>query len=695
MTTNNSGKTGIRGGMVAAICMLAPLQLLLAAEMNSGEEDFLLDLPVMLSVTRLPQNRLELPASLSVIDRRMIEASGATSIADLFKMVAGFQMTHAGGNLSAITYHGMGDKYARRIQVLVDGRSIYMPANGGVDWVDVPLMMENIERIEVLRGPNGVAYGANAFTAVINIITRSAVDTQGIYAKYQGGGDDYNRTLVRYGGQSGNLDYRVSMEMQRDDGFDDVNFPGKPYPYSIKDDKKSKKLSVRGDYRADINDYIHFATGYNQGHRGDGYLTSGSSGNYDVDMWPAYDSYNRRHFQQIKWRHIIDTEDEFTFNLYHNYSETQSSYETALISEIFDIDPVVVELGLGIPDQALAIQQDIRAERYNLEFEHRFRVSDAVRLAWGAEARLDEVASRGYLNRDEPIKNHLYRGFGQVEWKPRPSYVVNAGMMVENNDVTGTQLSPRLALNHNFSSAHAMRVSYTRAYRTPVILEEYADHALRLSSDDSVAVQLWKSPGGLDAEEIASYEFGLMGYLGDGDSHYDFKIFKEVIDMITPVDDMSYPQPYVPEEALTFINADQVKLRGFELQLKTSSKERTMLSLGFSHIRAAGVITDEINPVVVESIERYVPSYTVSGVLDHKFGGGWQGSMSLYQTNRQKFWHETKVNILDLRLAKGFSIGGGKGKFSISAQNVNKDYYDYQDEYVIKPKVYASLELEI
>lgn len=664
-----------------------------AAGAASEEANFFGDMPVVLTVTRLPQNRLELPASLTVIDRRMIAASGATEIPDLLRLAAGFQLAHVGGTRTSVTYHGMSDDYARRIQVLVDGRSVYMPATGGVDWADIPLAIEDIDRIEVLRGPNGEAFGANSFMGVVNIITRHAAETQGTYAKVQTGEGDYQRAVVRQGGKVGDLDFRVTFEHQSDGGFDDVTFPYEPRPYIIKDDKQSDRVNFRGDYRAGVNDYLNFSLGYNQGPRGTGYYSSGSAGNRDVETAPAYDTYNRRHFQQLKWRRILSSDDEFQVNLYHNYTNTQANYETALLSDIFDVDPALIPLAFnGINDQPLTLKQHIKAERYNLELEHRFRANANLRWVWGAEARLDEVTAEGYMDRDDPVKNRLYRVFAHSEWRPFDTYLVNIGAMVEHNDITNTNVSPRVAINKTLAQGHAMRLSYTQAYRTPAILEEYADYSAHLSSDNSVFKQLWKSYGGLEPEQITAYELGFMGYLGDSRSHYDFKVFKEEVrDMITPVTDHNFPGPY-DNEALVFRNGDWADLRGYELQLKLQAEEATMVSIGFSHVRAEGELTSDINPTETIPMEEFVPYYTTSFLLDHRFGGGWSGSVQLYHVDHQRFWYSVGVNTMNLRVAKSFKLDGHEGEFAIAAHDVNNSYYDYQNEYVITPRIYVSLD---
>jgi len=143
------------------------------------EADFLADLPVVLTVSRMTQALQDSPASVTVIDQDMIRASGFQDIADLLRLVPGFSVGYTRNNTFAIGYHGFADAYSRRFQVLVDGRSIYSPNFGEVNWGTLPLAMEDIERIEVVRGPDAAVYGANAFFAIINIISKDPSTTRG------------------------------------------------------------------------------------------------------------------------------------------------------------------------------------------------------------------------------------------------------------------------------------------------------------------------------------------------------------------------------------------------------------------------------------------------------------------------------------------------------------------------------------
>jgi len=636
-----------------------------------GEEQYFDELPVVVSATRLPQTPLELPASLTVIDRRMIEASGVTDIPELLRLVAGFQIAHVDGASYAITYHGMGDGLARRIQVLVDGRSVYMPATSAVDWADLPQAIEDIERIEVLRGPNGVTFGDNSFSAVVNIITQEAKSARGSYARIQAGQGNYRRLVARQGEKLGDLDLRLTFEHQSDDGLDDTVI--KNNLYSIKDDKLSNKMSLRGDWRAAVNDYVQINAGMNSGVRGGGYNPTTSY----ADVYggePATEIRNWRHFEQLKWRHINSSDNELQLNAYHEYTDTHSGYTTRT------------------PWWPLVVVNDSLSERYAMELEHRFRLSNSIRVVWGGEARLDQVTASGFLNTDEAVENHMYRFFTQAEWQPAEDYLVNLGAMLEHNDIAGTHLSPRLAVNYRFSPAHAMRISATRAYRTPSILEENADYTATLESDPAQYVQIWKSQGDLQSEKMTSYEIGWMGNLGSARNQYDFKLFKEHIrDVISHPIWLGYSSP-IPSDPLLFMNRDWVDLEGFEGQVKAYASDDTMLSFGYSHVNAQGTYTKRLNPEKVESIGDNVPNDTFSWLVEHRLDSNWRTSLAFYHVDHVAFWHQTSLNTADVRLSRRFKSGDNEGEIAFVARDIMGAYYDYQDERVINRRLYLSLE---
>ena len=119
------------------------------------EEDYYFqEMPVVLTASRLSQPISEAPSAMTVIDREMINASGFRTVPDLMRLVPGMYVGFQDANNPVVTLNGATDQFSRRMQILIDGRSIYMPPFGGVSWADLPLLVEDIERIEVVRGLN-------------------------------------------------------------------------------------------------------------------------------------------------------------------------------------------------------------------------------------------------------------------------------------------------------------------------------------------------------------------------------------------------------------------------------------------------------------------------------------------------------------------------------------------------------------
>src|SRR5437867_5567952 len=131
------------------------------------------------TVSRKQQRLSQTPAAVFVITQEDIRRSGMTNIADRLRMVPGVQVGQAQGGLWAVSARGFNDTYSNKLLVLVDGRTVYSPIDSGVFWDEQDLFLENIERIEVIRGPGATLWGANAVNGVINIITKAARDTQG------------------------------------------------------------------------------------------------------------------------------------------------------------------------------------------------------------------------------------------------------------------------------------------------------------------------------------------------------------------------------------------------------------------------------------------------------------------------------------------------------------------------------------
>ena len=153
------------------------------------------------SVSKKETKLSESPAAISVITQEDIRRSGMTSVPELLRMVPGLDVARINGNQWAISSRGFNNQYANKLLVLVDGRAVYSPVYGGVFWNAQDVVLEDVDRIEVIRGPGAALWGANAVNGVVNITTKSAKETQGGLVSVSAGTEDQPSTTVRYGGQ--------------------------------------------------------------------------------------------------------------------------------------------------------------------------------------------------------------------------------------------------------------------------------------------------------------------------------------------------------------------------------------------------------------------------------------------------------------------------------------------------------------
>ena len=179
--------------------------LLLALPASAEDDLYFSELPIVASVSRLPQRLADAPTSVTVIDREMIRSLPIRDLNDVFRLVPGFQTYPNTTEASRVTYHGLTDEeFSPRLQVLVDGRSMYSPAfRNGTNWALIPVALEDIERIEIVRGTNAVSYGSNAFLGVINIITVDPAVVRGVSVSTNYGNQNVRDQSVRTGGKLG------------------------------------------------------------------------------------------------------------------------------------------------------------------------------------------------------------------------------------------------------------------------------------------------------------------------------------------------------------------------------------------------------------------------------------------------------------------------------------------------------------
>lgn len=609
------------------------------------------DLPIVLSPSRMAQNISESPSAVTVLDRETIRATGARKILDVLRLVPGFVVGSHYGYTHSGTYHGLGDEYSRRIQVLVDGRSTWIPAYGGVSWLNLPVPIEDVDRIEVIRGPNAATYGSSAFLATVNILTRHASETLGVHAAVTAGSDQIQDQYLHYGGEYGDLAYSLSASRQHDAGFD-----------ALTDTRQDDLLFVRADYALSIRDELTLEMGFSD--------STYEAGGKDA-LTPNYDIGQRDNFQHLTWTRALSGGEDLRVTLSRNHFTN---------SESFIYGPVPL---LG----ALLLDLDYQTTRTDLEVQHTLMPSAKARAVWGAGVRHDEGRSEGYLDTDETITNTLYRLFGHLEYRLGPKTLVNLGAMLEVAKEIEPELSPSAALIHHLSDAHTVRLAVSTGTRLPSLVEDFG--ALRpWNADRTLQVDKLVVTGDLDPERIVSHEIGYRyqphgGFSVDVRLYYD-RIKNLINEYFRPVPSGRIGAYSRFTETLDFYNQDLFTAAGFELGsiLRLSMKDRLMLSYAYTQL-------DATEPVNEFSYEGGAPAHQIAALWTRHWGHGLDSSVIYSWQNEMQWVAEAPIGSydrLDIRLAK--ALGRGL-RLELVGQNLGGAYADYRNEAVWDQIVFA------
>lgn len=606
------------------------------AQASVSENDFFNnDIPIVLSASRMQQTPATAPVAITVIDRQMIEASGFTEIADLFRLVPGFFVDYDSGHVQAVGYHLLPDRYVRQQQVLIDGRSVYTPTLGGIPWTDLPITIDDIDRIEVIRGPNAVSYGSNSFLGVINIITRHASLDSGTSFKANLGTHALRQGFLRQGGNIAGIDYRVNVGYRSDDGFDNRY-----------DDKHIRMVNTRLDYQ--INNYndLSFQAGYSDGPRQIDSVYGGE---------PNHESTVTNQFQQLRWENKTNSDSGFTFQLYHTQIQENNYY-----IQLFDISGVTVPIPFDV---------GTRGERYDAELQFNNKTPDGIRYIYGVSYRLDRVTSQLYFGTNSALDSRYRRLFGSVELPVTSATLVNLGVMAENNEIVGTEISPRIAINHNLSNTETIRFTYSKATRTPVIFEALPDAKITSPAYD----QLFFNAGTVTSEHISSYDIGLIGTHPLQQFNYDVRAFYEDVTGLIGTRTIT-PYPDITNESTYFNNFDDALIRGLELQLDWHPWQMTTIHAGMAHI---DIRSENIT-------EKYSTSAPVNSSLllaMQKFSDGYSASVGVYHRSNMKPLADSStfpalmppMTRIDVRVARELRSDKFTQLISLTVQNITNE----------------------
>jgi iron complex outermembrane receptor protein len=430
-----------------------------------------------IEVTSVSKNKESLggaAAAVAVVTNEDIRRSGATTIADTLRLLPGIHVARQTADSWAVSSRGFSSINSEKLLVLSDTRSIYTPLYSGVFWDVQDFLLQDIERIEVVRGPGAALWGSNAVNGVINITTKSARDTQGVYVETGAGSNELAAVGARYGGKTANgLYYRIfGRYFDRGDSFNSKT--------ATSDDSRLGHLGFRADWEAK-QDTVTFQGDLYRANIGK--LTPsisitgrpGPAGNLEVGA----DGGN----VLGHWRHSINQASDLQFRMY--YDRTHRN------------DPSFVD----------------NLDTIDLDFQHRVAVGARQEILWGSNYRFTDNRNAGkviFALQPTRSRDSLVSGFVQDQISIADSFRITVGTKLEHNDFSGFELQPSARAAWEFSSGHTVWTAVSRAARVPTRLER--DIAVDVSTQAGTLYRLLGNKD-FDSEKLTAYELGYRGQI--------------------------------------------------------------------------------------------------------------------------------------------------------------------------------------
>lgn len=645
-------RLGILTGLLAGLPGLVIAQSSRPSEFDEG---YFSELPVVLSASRLVQTVSDAPASMTVIDRQMIQASGMRDVVDLLRLVPGMVVGMHKGHQATVGFHGFVDPQFRQLQVLIDGVSVYSPIWGGVEWTELPIAVEDIERIEVVRGPNAAAYGANSFLGAVNIIARDPVEKRRFEAIGNVGDRGIRDVLVRHTAAQGDMRYRLTAGQRSDEGLD-----------SQPDDRRSNFMNLRGHYRVSGDQELRLQAGYAGGSVG--------QGRYAIPNHT--DGPRPRHMDtgsvQLRWIRARGADDE----IWAQVSHAEGSYREVLPYVLANTWNYPLDYGYGY-------------RRTDLEMQHTFRLDESLRGVWGAQFRRDGARSRNYFASDAWQTNDLYRLFGNMEWRSAAGWIAAGGLMIEDNTISGSSASPSIAISRQLVPGHTVRLRTAKARRTPTLFEDRVNwryeppealKAMLVGMGSPLATlplaQSSLTRDQLDDERIRSNELSYIGQfpdkrLGVDLSWFEYRLSRLIGSYVYPIETISghFPAGGDPKYLRTFgyINADAARIRGGSATMRWQPAMGTRI-----HLTASRTAIEASGPHASQ-LSASGPRHAVGLLVSQSLAADWQLALGYYRVGAMQPLSGgdslPPTERVDLRLAKQFKLRELRGELAMVVKN--------------------------
>ena len=647
--------------------------------------------PTVLTPTRLRQSQADVPAAITVLTASTLERFGVANLIDALRLVPGMAVTETTGNDIRISYHGTNLNAPRRMNVLVDGVSLYRPGLARVNWRTMPVPFDAIDRIEVTRGTNSAAYGPNSLLATVNIITRHPNDAPAFSAALRAGTGDAQSVTLGGAGRIAGTSVRATVNYERDDGYDFISNATAPH-----DSMRLARVNLRSSTEVTARSTLDLTAAGSAGTSEVPFADAGQRTFPDIEF--------RDYYLGATWTTAVSDTQEFKLRASFSSTKVTQSWQTCIpallfLPEMFAMwraNPAYanaiargqIPTGGTPQDNLLALQaiaainalgaqalqplcstpnQNLLEERTDIEAQHTYVISPELRLLLGVGARRDVGDSITFLG--GRIDRNSFRVFGTAEYQPARFARINLGGYYENDEITSSSFSPRIALNVDLSPYQTVRALVSRGTRTPDIFEQNANWTFSVSdltpplrgSSQARFYQSAQGTGSLRSERITNRELGYLVNAPRLGLISDLKVFDDTLTEL--ISDRLNLASFHPS------NSGRLGLRGAEWQVTAALTERWGLLAHYAYL------DQRDNPAPTERTQ-YSRHSGAAGVSYVE--AGWRGSLVYYGSSGDGIG-QSSYNRIDANAARTFRVGATRLTAGLTVSQLAGDTTSYTD----------------
>ena len=512
-------------GMVLVLILCFFASVTSAQQSELTEEVFFQPIETVITAGRTEQSIERAPATVTVISSEEIQASGAMTIPELLRFVPGVDVMSITSSHSEVNARGLNQLLSNKMLVLIDGRSVYFDFFGGTIWQGLPVLLNQIDRIEIVRSPGSALYGANAFSGVINIITKTPRQLNGGHLQIQGGEHSTLYSSLVHGDWKGDTGFRFAMGTRNINSFRDS-------------DDESEDVAL-----------------------GNFYLEHRLSNDTKVSAEAGQSRGSIVQIPRIDYNTFDATTSYAKMNLEHKSFNLQAFWNRG-----DETGGAIIPPGDDV---------DILYDTLDIEGQHIIEIGKANTFVYGASYRFNTIQSN-MIDRDH--EQNLLAAYFQDEYRFSPSVSLLFGGRVDHHPLVGLNLSPRGSLIYAPTGHHTVRLSVGKAFRNPSFTDSYIYLTTNFPGPQNFRIEGEKD---LESEKITTYEVGYMFFPGYrlraeiNAFHYELKDYIGTGTLsIDPVDN-------VPVQS--YVNLGTAKANGFEVSADVIPLRMLKVSANYSY----------------------------------------------------------------------------------------------------------------